>query len=531
MYPVGVLPSFSAARGALAALLLALAAAPSCTRHEPPGASQVASAAPSSSAGETDASTSLAAGDDDDPAEDAGVPGDAGAAGDVPGGPEYEPVAGGEAKLAAIATQTWVYAGPNDETAKLGYLRAGAVVDRGEKAVAFTKRCKKGWYRVSPRGFVCNGRRATIDMQHPVVVASWKKPARGAPLPYRYARSKEVAPMLYVKAPTAREMERAETIKLAERLAQVPKTSMLALAGEIEPLPPFLENGQVLPKAFGGTQRLHVGAHAGKANSHSSFAFLSVHEIEGRLFGLSTDLDLIALDRVNLVRTTGIHGGEVEDLPAGIVASEGAPRYRIDERGALHEEAKMARFDVVSLTGQTRGDLWETRDGTWVSATQLKMVRKRDSWPSFVRPEAAKKWIDVSIHQQMLVAYEGQRAVYIAQVSTGIGEMGDPEKTHATKRGTFTIKAKHLTALMSGDTVEDDYELSDVPYVQYFEAGYALHAAFWHERFGHPQSHGCVNLPPRDAAWLFEWTEPEVPREWHGAQATSGDGTVVNVRY
>ena len=505
-----------------------------CARSDPPAPASVDSA-PTAVHVETgpSAAPSASAVEDDDVLDaDGGAPpaGDGGLDG-VPNGPEYDPVVGGPHKLAAIATQSWVYAGPNDETAKLGYLRAGAIVDRGERPVATTKRCKKGWYRVAPRGFVCHGKRATIDMGHPIVVASWKPPMRGAPLPYRYGRSKEVAPHLYVRVPTVKEQERAETIKLAERLRQVPKESMLPFVGELDPLPPFLENARVLPKPFGATARLHVGAHEGRASPHDSFAFLSVHDIEGRLFGLSTELDLVPLDRTNLVRATEIHGGEVDDLPAGIVMSHGAVRYKMDEHGAVTKDAPLARYTTVSLTGQPKGDLWETRDGFWVSIQTLKLVRKRDSWPSFVRPEAPRKWVDVSIHEQMIVAYEGQRAVYIAQVSTGIGDMGDPEKTLATKRGTFTIKAKHLTATMTGDEAVDAYELSDVPYVQYFEAGYALHAAFWHERFGRPWSHGCVNLTPRDAAWIWGWTEPEVPAGWHGAQATAGEGTVVNVRY
>jgi hypothetical protein len=515
-----------------------------CSRQEPPGAtassaSASPSGAPASSVEDVaiaplalaSAESHGAAQDDEELPEDAGAPADAGAPSDVPSGPDYDPVEGGEHKLAAIAGQAWVYSGPNDETPKLGYLRAGAVVDRGEKPVAVTKRCKRGWYRIAPRGFVCHGRRATIDPAHPVVVASWKRPARGEPLPYRYAKSKEVAPHLYFKVPSVKEQERAESIKLSEYVAGHPREHLLPLAGTLDPLPPFLEGGKPLPKAFGVTQRLRVGAHEGRANPKSAFAFLSVHDVDGRLFGLSTDLNLIPLDRVNLVRATDIHGGEIADLPAGLVSSHEAPRYRIDDKGIPHHDGKLAKWTAVSLTGENKGDLWETRDGFWVSAQLLKMVKKRDAWPSFVRPEAPKKWIDVSVHQQMLIAYEGQRAVYLAMVSTGIGDMGDPEKTLATKRGTFTIKAKHLTALMTGEQVGDDYELADVPYVQYFEAGYALHAAFWHEKFGRPWSHGCVNLPPQDAAWLFEWSDPQVPKEWHGAQAEGGNGTVVNVRY
>jgi len=66
--------------------------------------------------------------------------------------------------------------------------------------------------------------------------------------------------------------------------------------------------------------------------------------------------------------------------------------------------------------------------------------------------------------------------------------------------------------------------------VQYFHESYALHAAFWHDDFGRVRSHGCVNLPPVDAAWLFEWTDPVVPSPWHGSNAVAGEpGTVVYI--
>jgi lipoprotein-anchoring transpeptidase ErfK/SrfK len=93
-------------------------------------------------------------------------------------------------------------------------------------------------------------------------------------------------------------------------------------------------------------------------------------------------------------------------------------------------------------------------------------------------------------------------------------------------RGTFLIHAKHVSATMDGDEATDSYDLRDVPYIQYFFEGYALHGAFWHDDFGKPRSHGCVNLAPADAAWLFEWTDPVVPPEWHGAVNAEG-GTLV----
>ncbi|MFO0661504.1 MAG: L,D-transpeptidase [Polyangiaceae bacterium] len=514
----------------------ALCAAYGCTRQDPPigvgaTASAVASAAVSTAPSADPAPASSA--DDDDIADDAGVP-DASvdASAEVPEGSDVDVKVGGEFKIAATSTNAWIYAGPNDETTKLGYLRMGAIVDRSEKPIARTKRCKGGWYRVAPKGFICAGKRATLDVNDPVVVASWKPPMRGEPLPYRYGRSKEVAPHLYYRAPSRKEQERAETIRWAEYMPNYPKERFLPYVGQVDEVPPFLLDGKSLPKPYGATTRLrHPSGHEGKSSNHSSFAFQSIHEIEGRMFGLTTDLLLVPLDRVNMVKLTEIHGGPIPDLPAGIVLGS-ATKFLPDEKGNPKKVGEYQRFDTVGLTGATRGDMWETADGHWISATAMKVIRKRDEkheeWPSFAKAEPAKKWIDVSVKNQMLIAYEGTRAVYVTSVSTGIGDLGDPEKTLATKRGVFTIKAKHLTATMSSDESVDDYELSDVPYVQYFQEGYALHAAFWHEKFGRPWSHGCVNLTPRDAAWIFEWTDPQLPKEWHGIQG-NGEGTIVYV--
>jgi lipoprotein-anchoring transpeptidase ErfK/SrfK len=76
---------------------------------------------------------------------------------------------------------------------------------------------------------------------------------------------------------------------------------------------------------------------------------------------------------------------------------------------------------------------------------------------------------------------------------------------------------------------EGTFQLRDVPYIQYFESGYALHAAYWHDVFGTPRSHGCVNLAPVDAHRVFNWTDPPVPEGWHGINTGDdmGEGTTV----
>ena len=86
------------------------------------------------------------------------------------------------------------------------------------------------------------------------------------------------------------------------------------------------------------------------------------------------------------------------------------------------------------------------------------------------------------------------------------------------------------------DNLEDEearryYAIQDVPWVMYFARGYGLHGTFWHRSFGQKRSHGCVNLAPLDAEWLFFWTSPQVPAGWTAALPTQYEqGTLVRVR-
>ena len=170
--------------------------------------------------------------------------------------------------------------------------------------------------------------------------------------------------------------------------------------------------------------------------------------------------------------------------------------------------------------------LLEARDGSWLRADQVTVIERDDELPRFARNST--KWIDVSILRQSLVAYEGARPVYATLVSTGKDGTADHKDSHATIQGTFLVHTKHLSVTMDSDDDKDEFDLRDVPYVQYFTEGYALHAAYWHDDFGNPRSHGCVNLAPLDASWLFDWTTPGVPEGWHAAMSLK-DGTIVHI--
>jgi lipoprotein-anchoring transpeptidase ErfK/SrfK len=170
---------------------------------------------------------------------------------------------------------------------------------------------------------------------------------------------------------------------------------------------------------------------------------------------------------------------------------------------------------------------YETKEGLWLSERYVSRVAGTARMPKWAND--GERWIDVSIRKQVLVAYDGTQAVYATLVSSGETGLDDPETSKSTARGIFRIFAKHLTTTMSSKVVGEEFELKDIPYVQYFEDGYALHAAYWHDDFGTPRSHGCINLSPEDARWLFQWTEPQLPAGWHGVrQALRGSVVYVH---
>jgi lipoprotein-anchoring transpeptidase ErfK/SrfK len=107
-----------------------------------------------------------------------------------------------------------------------------------------------------------------------------------------------------------------------------------------------------------------------------------------------------------------------------------------------------------------------------------------------------ERWIDVDLSEQRLTAFEGTAPVHTFLVSTGLPATPTPV-------GQFRIWIK----LRSDDMSGPGYYIEDVPYVMYFYQGYGLHGVTWHGNFGHPMSHGCVNLPTEEAEWLFGFAD------------------------
>lgn len=118
------------------------------------------------------------------------------------------------------------------------------------------------------------------------------------------------------------------------------------------------------------------------------------------------------------------------------------------------------------------------------------------TWP----PKYDGRTIYVVLSEQKVYALENGEVVKEFIVSTGTAE-------HPTVTGHFAIYVKYEFAGMSGP----GYNLANVPSVMYFYKDYGLHGTYWHNNFGHPMSHGCVNLSKSDALWLFDWASVGTP--------------------
>lgn len=128
--------------------------------------------------------------------------------------------------------------------------------------------------------------------------------------------------------------------------------------------------------------------------------------------------------------------------------------------------------------------------------------------------DGAEKWIEISLSEQKLRAWEGNKLVMEFPISSG--------KWGATPVGTFNIWSKTRSQSMIGGSqaLGTYYNLSNVPDNMFFHLGYAIHGAYWHNNFGHPMSHGCVNEPLANAHQIFEWAGPVVPAGQNAVRAT-----------
>jgi hypothetical protein len=443
-----------------------------------------------------------------------------------------------------------------NRSVRLGYIRQGektpVILPPHEKS-----NCKDGWYQLVAGGYVC-GKYVTVDLNHPRF-RSAHPPDLTAMLPYSYGINTTQGTPLYRQVPSREER------KLYEPWLSKPKAkastdadnpyaaasddagaseATTAAAPDDTSKPWYLrESDAGTPpqvtldelKEDGGpvARRMVKGFYLSLDHPFSSNGTSWWKTVDGLVApgsqvyvakprsefrGLWFDqpppptAELEANDAGVVPSTKAWH------LPIGFITSRSAHKHMLS---ASHKRANgggaLRRYAILQLTGQTATidgtEYYETDDGWWMRGADGTITEPGPP-PEGLGPN--EKWIDVSLKRQTLVAFQGDKPVFATIISSG-------RSGHETPPGSFRIREKHISSTMDGDaeTASDGpYSIQDVPYIEYFSAGYAIHGAFWHDSFGNVKSHGCVNAAPWDARALFAWTEPQLPDGWHGVMAT-----------
>lgn len=397
---------------------------------------------------------------------------------------------------------------PRPDATELGWLRIGSRI-RAKREAIRSPTCATGWHEIHPRGYACAGEGITFgetDPQADLVVAP---PARNAGLPYDYWFVKDELVPAYHQMPS-RDQQR-EAIAYAERYGALllldPAKAARFLAGTLpnEPVKP------VAVRSF-----LHRGFFVAGAG---------IEERSRRRFVRTVRGQYVKEAQLEPRHGSSFHGIELDAthaLPIAWAVREIVPMRRVQlPDGTVrfaddHDVLPTPRLSIVAWSRREHvGDksLHVLADGHYVRDWYLAVAERTDRPRGVGRDEP---WVHVDVGEQTLVVYRGDTPIYATLVSTGL--VG-----HDTPLGLFQIREKHVADTMSdvgADAPADAmYSIEDVPWTQYWEGSLALHGAFWHERFGLKRSHGCVNLAPLDAHWVFDATWPEVPDGWHGITA------------
>ena len=193
--------------------------------------------------------------------------------------------------------------------------------------------------------------------------------------------------------------------------------------------------------------------------------------------------------------------------------------YRFEENGGRPADA----------TGGSYGDIF------WIDAKAIRPLTPDDVSPIHpdVDPSIKKIIVDTTRNVNTLTCLEGDQEVYFCRCSPGakFNSDGNLVDNWTTAPGEYITQWKTVSIHMSGGASGAGYDTPAVSWANFFDSqhGMAIHAAFWHNLFGEQVSHGCVNVTPEDAKWIFRWTSPKVSLDGADVRKIT-DGTHVIIK-
>lgn len=418
-------------------------------------------------------------------------------------------------------TQLTVRGEASSESVVLGWLRIGGHV-RLQREPVQAPGCRTGWYRLYPRGFACAGQGIEVSETPPTQDELALGPSLASHLPYRYLFVKEPQVPEWYQLPSRDDQRAAEAHALRYvqllREGQERAAERLRAGGLPNEPPPPREVARFLDHGF------FLASNGVEVRSRRRFVrtvrgtYVKEAQLEERTGAQFTGVELGAPTA----------GGEPLQLPQAWAVRAARPLVR-EVRGdasRITEDETLEPFERLARVPWVRreriGDqVYHVVTGAngeerLLREWYLAVAERRDP-PAGIDDD--EPWVHVDLSSQTLVVYRGATPIYATLVSSGV-------EGHDTPIGEFTIRRKLISDTMAdpgSDLGDDRYRIEDVPWTQYFEGSIALHAAFWHAQYGIVHSHGCVNIAPRDAHWVYQHTWPEVPEGWHGV-STEGTG-------
>jgi hypothetical protein len=395
-----------------------------------------------------------------------------------------------------------------DDAKRIGTIAVDTRV--GWTATAKGKGCTRPWVEIKPRGWVCS------DHLSPSTKPPYGREVpmldRGAIVPGNYGKVTGANAVTYTI--------KKEPAKKKDARKPDPKAKISKTAKELEAAgaPPgkLVEDKPVLGSL---TVRLYEElAIEGKQ-------FYRIHP---------RDKELVLKSAVSKLTPSAYMGARLGDdtgwaVPIAFVwprsGGQLAWTTALPGRGVKRQVPTRTAIPILEAAEGKDGKPLAYRIGPeeWIGVGDVRVYEPAPP-PPLLRP--GERWIDIDLDRQILVAFEGDVAVYATMISSG-------KQDHTTTTGLYRMWLKESEADMKNLRSEDPYSVATVPWTQFFypEEDLALHTAYWHDGFGKPRSRGCINLAPRDARWLYYWTEPQVPPGW---TMTTGvvelPGSVVRVR-
>ncbi len=447
--------------------------------------------------------------------------------------PRPPEIPAGTTSLRLIRTVA-VRLGPDDDSKRIGTIAQDTRI--AWRDVSAGPGCKKSWYALEPQGWVC-GDFLDPTTRSPSAV-EMPRLDRGETVPGTYGKVIEAGATLYVKAKAPSSKKDRDKGKKPGSGKDVKDASAGTGKGGKEPdLGPA-----TAPEAPEGASDFNAAAAAaGLVKGRPLLGSVNVRKYgelvsNGKVFWkVSRNADEylpaahVREHKPSLFQGTRLGDDTGMTVPIAFVWPKGSSTLAwtrgAARGGGLRRQLEERTAVPVLESAQDGARIFAYRigDDEWIDADDVR-VERPVALPAGLKP--GERWIDVDLDTQILVAYEGDLAVYATMISAGL-------KDTPTETGVYRVWKKVAETDMKGLSGEDPYSVATVPWTQFFspEKGLALHTAYWHDKFGLPKSHGCVNLAPRDARWLYFFTDPQVPPGWSmAAGVVEAPGSIVRVR-